>query len=166
MRQWIRSALVQIMACRLFGAKPSSKPMLGSCELTHRNKLQWNFNQNKKLFIHENASENTVCEMAAILSRGRWVKWYWSVRKLKLPRMCSFDIVFSVWLRVLVPTASIIISPCICGKGSDLINNHLILYLAILGIWVDFWIVLNRDVRDWKCWIAFMKTPFLAIRKV
>ena len=29
MRQWIMSALVQIMACRLFGAKPLSKPMLG-----------------------------------------------------------------------------------------------------------------------------------------
>ena len=28
MRQWIRSALVQIMACRLFAAKPLSKPML------------------------------------------------------------------------------------------------------------------------------------------
>ena len=28
MRQWIGSALVQIMACRLFGAKPLSKPML------------------------------------------------------------------------------------------------------------------------------------------
>ena len=39
--------------------------------LTVRNKLQWNFDQNTKLFIHENASENTVCEKAAILSRGR-----------------------------------------------------------------------------------------------
>ena len=28
MRQWTRSALVQIMACRLFGAKPLFKPML------------------------------------------------------------------------------------------------------------------------------------------
>ena len=28
-----------------------------------------NFNQNTKLFIHENASEKIVCEMAAILSR-------------------------------------------------------------------------------------------------
>ena len=35
-----------------------------------RNKLQWNFNQNTKLFINENASENIVCEMAAILSGG------------------------------------------------------------------------------------------------
>ena len=41
--------------------------------LTVRNKLQWNLNQNKKLFIHEHASEPIVCEMAAILSRGRWV---------------------------------------------------------------------------------------------
>ena len=36
--------------------------------------LQWNFNQNTKLFIHENAAENIVCEMAANLFRGRCVK--------------------------------------------------------------------------------------------
>ena len=29
----------------------------------------------KKLSIHENASEIIVCKMAAILSRGRWVKY-------------------------------------------------------------------------------------------
>ena len=33
MRQWIGSALVQIMACRLFGAKSLSKQMLGYCQL-------------------------------------------------------------------------------------------------------------------------------------
>ena len=32
-RQWIGWALVQIIACRLFGAKPLSKPMLGYCQL-------------------------------------------------------------------------------------------------------------------------------------
>ena len=31
MRQWIESALVQIMACRLVGAKPLSEPMLEYC---------------------------------------------------------------------------------------------------------------------------------------
>ena len=41
---------------------------------TPRNKLQWNFFQDTKFFIHENASENNVCEMVAILFRGRWVK--------------------------------------------------------------------------------------------
>ena len=73
MRQWISSALVQITACRLFVAKPLSKPMLGYCQLELGNKPQWNFNQNEKLFFHKNASENIVCEMTAILSRGRWV---------------------------------------------------------------------------------------------
>ena len=33
-------------------------------------------NQNTQLLIHENASENIVCEIPAILSRGRWVKLY------------------------------------------------------------------------------------------
>ena len=33
MCQWTGSALVQIMACCLFGAKPLSKPMLGCCQL-------------------------------------------------------------------------------------------------------------------------------------
>ena len=32
------------------------------------NKFQWNFNQNTKLFIHEDASKNIVCEMVAIVS--------------------------------------------------------------------------------------------------
>ena len=40
------------MACRLVGTKPLSEPML---EWTLRNKLQWNCNQNTKLFIHEDA---------------------------------------------------------------------------------------------------------------
>ena len=54
MCQRIGWALFQIMACHLF-------------------KLQWNFNQNTKFFIHENAFEKIVSEMEAILSRGRWV---------------------------------------------------------------------------------------------
>ena len=33
MRQWIGSALVEIMACRLFGAKPLSQPTLGYCQV-------------------------------------------------------------------------------------------------------------------------------------
>ena len=73
MRQGIGSALDQIMACRLFGTN-----YLNQCWVivnwTIKDKLQWNFNRNTKLFIHENASENIVCEMAAILSMGRWCK--------------------------------------------------------------------------------------------
>ena len=72
MRHWIRSGLAQRMACRLFGTKPLSKPLLVYCQLDLRNKLKWTFNnQNTELSILENASENIVCEMAAVLSRAR-----------------------------------------------------------------------------------------------
>ena len=50
------------MACRLAGAKPSSKPMLGNCCLDPRNKLQWNLNRNSHIFIQGNAFENVVWE--------------------------------------------------------------------------------------------------------
>ena len=77
MCQWIGSALVQIMACRLFSAKPLSKPMMGYCQLNSQEQTLVKF-QSK----HENIFENILCEKAAILCRGRWVNlnedvlWY------------------------------------------------------------------------------------------
>ena len=68
LRQLIGSALVEIMVYRLLGAKPLSKSMLIIVNWTLRNNFQCNFNQNTKLFIHENAFETIVCEMLAILS--------------------------------------------------------------------------------------------------
>ena len=40
-------SLVQIMACRLFGAKPSSEPVLTYCHLDHRG-----HNDNKQIKIN------------------------------------------------------------------------------------------------------------------
>ena len=59
MREWIVSTLVQIMVCRLFGAKPLSKPMLAFVTWTLRNKLQWYLHRNTKLLIHENTFETS-----------------------------------------------------------------------------------------------------------
>ena len=39
-----------------------------------RTNFSENFNQNTKCFIHENASENIVCKIAAILSQPQCVK--------------------------------------------------------------------------------------------
>ena len=89
MRRWTRSSLVQIIACRLFGAKPLTKPMLVYCQLEPYEKLQRNFNQYTELFIHETSTENIVCEMAAILFRGRWDKRY------------DVLFVYSVWCQVI-----------------------------------------------------------------
>ena len=44
--------------------------ILGLGNWTLRSKLQWNFNQNTKIFSHENATENIFCEMAAIVYKG------------------------------------------------------------------------------------------------
>ena len=77
MHQWTGSKLVQILACRLFGAKPLLELIVN---WSLRNKLQWNLNQNKKLFIQEKAFQKVVCEMAAILSRPHFYQtrsaWY------------------------------------------------------------------------------------------
>ena len=73
MRQWTGSASVQVMACRLLGAKPLLEPMLPDCQLDPYEQKSVKFESKYKDFIHENADENVVCEMAAILSRGRWV---------------------------------------------------------------------------------------------
>ena len=58
------------MAYHIYDAQPLSKPMGVIVYWTFRDKLQWNLNQNTIFFIHENESENIVCEMAAILSWG------------------------------------------------------------------------------------------------
>ena len=72
MRQWIGSALVQIMAYILFGTKPLSKLMLGYYQMhPYRNKVRWNFSQKSNSFIQENAFK-IVFKLAFILSR-RWV---------------------------------------------------------------------------------------------
>ena len=74
MRQYIGSALVQIMACAYSAPSHYLNQRWVIINWTLRNKLLWIFNQNTKLAIHENASGNFVCETAAILSRWRCVK--------------------------------------------------------------------------------------------
>ena len=62
------------MACRLVGAKPLSDQCWNIVNWNLRNKLQWNLKRNSYIFIHKNAFENVVCEMAAICSRPQCVK--------------------------------------------------------------------------------------------
>ena len=68
------------MACRLFAAKPLSKPMLVYCHLDLREQTSVKFLFKNIFFIYENAFEYIVCEMTANLCRrgrgavdgGRW----------------------------------------------------------------------------------------------
>ena len=51
MRQWTNSALVQVMAYRLFGAKPLPKPMLVYYQWTLGNKFQSDWNSISYSFL-------------------------------------------------------------------------------------------------------------------
>ena len=55
----------QIMACRMFGAKPPSELMLKYCQLGLEGNITVKFYSKFKTF---HASENVVCKMVAILS--------------------------------------------------------------------------------------------------
>ena len=62
------------MACRQVDAKPLLETVQEYCELDLK---ETNFSEiwiNINLFIHENAFENVVCEMAASLSRSQCLK--------------------------------------------------------------------------------------------
>ena len=64
MLQLIGSALVQIMACWLFGTKPLSKPMLGYCQLEIQEK-----NLSKILIKIQNFS---FTKMHLKISSAKW----------------------------------------------------------------------------------------------
>ena len=100
LRQLIGSALVQIMAWRLFGAKPLSKPMLGYCQLDPweqtlvkwalRITLQWLFNQNASFWFTEMHLEISSAKWRPFCSRGDEL-----THILLVPHMCvneSFNI--------------------------------------------------------------------------
>ena len=53
--------------------------------------IQWNLNPNSNIFIQENAFENVVWKMAAILSRHQWVKGWGITCEIAL-RWTSLDL--------------------------------------------------------------------------
>ena len=63
MHHWTASALIQEMASPLLSTKSSSEPMIHYLEPT-----PLKFKSKYKFFIHENAFENVVCPIVAILS--------------------------------------------------------------------------------------------------
>ena len=67
---------------------------------TLRNELRWNFNQNIIFFIHKNASESIVCEMVAILSRGRWVIHL--IYSAQCDKACRLHVLMACRLHVLI----------------------------------------------------------------
>ena len=59
------SSLIQVIACRLSGTKPSSEPMLNFCQLDSQHHISVKFLS--QFFSFENLPEKVVREMLAIL---------------------------------------------------------------------------------------------------
>ena len=125
-----------------------------------RRKLQWNFNQNTKLFIHENASENIVRKTAAVFSRGRWVKLY--VSACHIDRQCTSP-VSSDGLVLNKPWKHIVLIPYYQGWGQV---KYLYLVLGadyrVLGtyLYLAFW-----NSRGWVGLWGFLWWAPLAKKK-
>ena len=73
MRQWTESALVQVMACHLFGVKPLHKPMLTYCQLNPQEQTSVKFESTYKTFH----SRKCIWEKSSVkwwpFCKGKWV---------------------------------------------------------------------------------------------
>ena len=72
MHQWTGSTLIQVMACRLFGAKPLPEPVLAYCQLDSWEQTSVKFKSESFSFQKMHLKLSSP-QMAAILSRERWV---------------------------------------------------------------------------------------------
>ena len=70
MRRWTGPSLIQVMACRLFGAKPLSEPMLAYCQLDSWEQISVKFKSKFYLFIQKIYLKMSSAKLMAILSRG------------------------------------------------------------------------------------------------
>ena len=137
---------------------------LAVANCTLRKKFQWNFNQNTKLFIHENASGNIVCLIAAILFRGRWIKLFsngcpfpLSVKFIDVvtscdehvPQCCTQILIGRYLIAAMLPNLPI--SACQLSVNLNT-NFHLYLQAIILGC------VMQNGL--WHSW-----QPLLLIRR-
>ena len=73
MHQWIWWAVVQIMAHRLFGAEPLSKPVLGYCQLDPQEQTSMIFESKYKAFHSRKCIWKHCLRNGGHFVRGRWV---------------------------------------------------------------------------------------------
>ena len=78
MHQWTRPALVQVMACCLFGAKPLPELMLAFCQLDSWEQISVKF-KSKPFSFKKRDLKMLSAKMAAIVQGGRWVNVRWGL---------------------------------------------------------------------------------------
>ena len=97
MRHWIGSALVQIMACRVFGTKSLPEPVLAHCQLDSSEQLS----VKSELYHCHSRKYIWNCRLPKwwpFCPRGRRVKWYLDIPYLSVwVRQKTFSVKQCVW---------------------------------------------------------------------
>ena len=83
--KWV--ALVLVIACPLFGAKPLPKPTM-TMIWSIKNKLQWNFNQNSTMIL-------VICKIAVILLRPQICHYSDAIMTTRASQISSLAVVYS-----------------------------------------------------------------------
>ena len=135
---------------------------------TLRKKLQWNFNQNAKPFIHENAYENIICEKAAILSKGDELRAVAPrTRRSYCPACRTYLIATRFWVVVICPIIECLTVLEFSFILFDLclfitIFNFIFNYVPIVTFWIftyhKIWILLIIFCFIWNYWIIYFLT--------
>ena len=96
--QWTASALVQIMACRLFGAKSLPEPMLAYCQLDSREQISMKFESEFYQFHSRKCIWNCRLPKWRPYCHGKDELMCWSRRRTRLMRRSQYECqFFSKW---------------------------------------------------------------------
>ena len=131
MRQWTRSELVQVMACRLFGAKPLPEPMLAFCQLDSWEHISVKFEWEFYNFLSKHAFGIVVCQTGGNFVQGEISYFIWPTRSRDILRrentlpigtsaIMKLMPTIKTWFAVGVPQINTL---CILGFGSPFIYN-------------------------------------------
>ena len=95
MRHWNKPSLVQIIACRLFGAKPLPEPLLFYCKLDPKYDIRRNFNRKFTFKMATNSSASLKFVRLKLMILGSdYVIW----PGLLNPAISSHLLRFSLWI--------------------------------------------------------------------
>ena len=120
-----------------------------------RNKLQWNFYPNSRIFIQGNTFEKGVCKMASISSRPQWVK---NLCDMQEGQAFPHDTKFCTCRAKILVRKAIVSWSLIDGwKWSSLIKTGPG-DKSVTGFWADFillYFFIYLFVLCWNCVIIF-----------
>ena len=138
--------LFLVMACCLLGAKQLPKPIMVYGQWILGDKLQWKWNQNRKIFIEQHSFETVVCKVSATLFRPDCVKYIvfmihtgrWAARVSgHCVHPCDYHDDVVTWKRF--PHYYALVST------DGFHNNKELWFLSILECWTN-----NRVVGEWR----------------